>query len=249
MAELLVGDSFHPGGSRATNDLLHAAQLPRQARLLDVGCGLGVSARLAASEFGATVEAIDSSASIIERARARAGSDSVMWRRADATALPFGDASFDVVLAECVLSTVSRDAAVAELARVIRTGGSLLISDVTRQGRPVIGLEEHAVLGAALCVNEAWQDGELEQVLARYGLRIRRQWDRSDDILGLLERIEGRLAIAASVASRLDLPLDISEGLGALDLHEARALTRSVRAAVTAGTLGYFAAQVDHIAN
>ncbi|MFV2062902.1 MAG: class I SAM-dependent methyltransferase, partial [Chloroflexota bacterium] len=244
LAELLVGESFHPGGLSATRALLDAARAPRGAQLLDVGCGLGASARVAASEYGLRVEALDSSGAVIERARSRPGGDAIAWQTADLRELPYDDDSFDVVLAECVLSTAPRGRALAELARVLRPDGMLLVSDVQSRGRAIPGLDDHALLGAALCVNDAWSPGELERSVAAHGLVVRRRWDRSDDVLRLLERIEGRLLIAASVASRLQPALEIADGLGRLDVPEARVLAASVRAAVEAGELGYFAAIV-----
>lgn len=242
LAELLVGESFHPGGLGGTRVLLDAARSRRGDRLLDVGCGLGASARVAAAEYGLQVEAIDSSAEAIGRARERVGSSAVAWQTADLRELPYAVDDFDMVMAECVLSTAQRGPALAELARVLKPGGTLLLSDLERRGGPIPGLDEHALLGAALCVNDAWSPGELKDSVGRHGLAVQRQWDRSDDLLKLLERIEGRLLIAASVASRLRPTLQLVGGLGRLDVPEARVLVDSVRGAVEAGELGYFAA-------
>jgi arsenite methyltransferase len=235
LAELLIGESFHPGGLASSRRLLEAARFARGARLLDVGCGLGASARMAADDMGARVDALDASVAVLDRARERVegvGSQ-VTWHQADMAQLPFAAGAFDVVLAECVLSTTRRDEALAELARVLRPGGQLLLSDVTTTGGAIDGLADHAVLGAALCVSDAWQPGELERRLPVHGLQLQKRWDRSSDILRLVERIEGRLTIAASIAPGFEGPLDVAR---------ARGIAASVRTSVEAGDLGYFAA-------
>lgn len=244
VAELLVGESFHPGGLAGTRALLDAAHLSAGSRLLDLGCGPGASSRLAATEYGMDVDALDASAAVVDRARAHPDATTIDWHVGDLRALPFANDTFDAVLCECVLSTVPRPLALAEMARVLRPGGSMLVSDVVKTGEPIEGLDDHALLGAALCVNDAWLPGELPDVLLDQGLELQREWDRSEDVLRLVDRIEGRLVIAASVARRLEQPLELIDGFADLDLPRARALIRSVRAAVENGELGYFAALV-----
>ena len=212
LAEMLVGRSLHPGGLTATRALLDAAHLAPGDRLLDVGCGLGESARVAASAFGLRVDAVDASGSIVERASSRAGGTRVRWTVAALPDLPFEDASFDAVLAECVLSTVDRPAALAEIARVLRPGGTVLLSDVETDGSPSAGLE-HRVVGAALCVTDAWRPGEIDRTFAAAGLHITQRWDRSESIIELVDRIEARLSVV-DLAAR-DLGLDLSTLLGA----------------------------------
>ena len=130
LAELLVGDSFHPGGLASTERLLRASRLLPGASLLDIGCGLGASTRLAAGMFGLCVEAVDPSAPIVDRARARGGDARIRWSVGALPSLAVPAGLFDGVLAECVLSPVDRAAAVPELGRIIRPGGVLLLSDV-----------------------------------------------------------------------------------------------------------------------
>jgi len=246
IAELLVGDSFHPGGLESTRQLLRASGLQPGARLLDIGCGLGASARVAASEFGLQVEAVDPSAAVVDRAKTRAASARVRWSMAGLPALGFKDASFDGVLSECVLSTVDRSVALTEIARVVSPGGRLLISDVEAMGVAIPALG-HRIVGRALCVDDAWGPGEMDRLLPSAGFRIAERWDRSRAIAELADRIEARLGVAR-IAAR-DLGLDLAGLLTPSNgdagrpftLEAARDALEAVRTAVRDGTLRYTA--------
>ena len=99
--------------------------------VLDAACGTGRYALLLA-EAGARVAGIDSSEEMLALARRKADQlgSSVDLRHGDVARLPFPDDSFDLAvcaLAFCHLPDIG--AAVAELARVLRSGGRLVISD------------------------------------------------------------------------------------------------------------------------
>jgi arsenite methyltransferase len=102
-------------------------------RLLDIGCGPGfVCAELAAAvgREGA-VAGVDASTSMLALARRRlADHSNVSLREADAVRLPFDDASFDGAVSTQVYEYVADiDAALAELARVLKPGGRALVLD------------------------------------------------------------------------------------------------------------------------
>ena len=92
-------------------------------RVLEVGGGQGELAERMRDELGAEVTFVDISPRMVELARAR-GVDA---REGDAQELPFGDGSFDTVVAAWMLYHVPDvDRALAELARVLRPGGALI---------------------------------------------------------------------------------------------------------------------------
>lgn len=254
LAELLIGESLHPGGLESTRQLLAASRLKPAARLLDAGCGLGASSCVAAAEFGLQVDGMDASADVIARAESRQRTGRVQWHRADLLDLPCEPGTFDGILAECVLSTLPRADALAEMRRVLRSGGRLVMSDVEVSGVPIPALADHAVLGAALCVTDAWRAGELEQRLPAAGFVLERRWDRTSTILALVDRVEARLGLAV-VAAR-DMGLDLAmladaAGPGRLQPDgraEVRRLADEVRAAVQRGDLRYFAAVAKAVA-
>jgi len=105
------------------------AHCPR-GRALDVGCGTGVlAARLAGA--GYDMAGIDPSDGMLEVLRAR--TPAVEAVRADGTDIPFPDESFDLVLCVAVMHHIADPAAVratlAEMTRVTRPGGRILVWD------------------------------------------------------------------------------------------------------------------------
>lgn len=140
--------------THALDPELLAAYVPRAARVLDYGCGYGrLTAELTALGY-AEVHGVDPSRAMIERGRrAHPGLRS---RLAHQTAIPlpradgYADGSYDAALLFVVLNCVPDDAdqraIVRELARLVRPGGVLYVSDVPVQGDPrnVRRYDEHA---------------------------------------------------------------------------------------------------------
>ena len=110
--------------------LMRRAGLPDRPRILDAGCGTGRNL----AEFGAlgTAQGVDPSPSAIEFCRRR-GLTGV--EAAGIEALPFGDGSFDLILATDVLEHVERDDLAASELRRVAAPGALLV--VTVSGLPL----------------------------------------------------------------------------------------------------------------
>lgn len=105
-----------------------AAAVTRGARVLDVGCGTG-NASLAAARRGAVVTGLDPAARLVDVARKRAGAEGleVSFVNGEAGALPFADASFDVVLSVfAVIFAPDPAGAATELLRVAKPGGAIV---------------------------------------------------------------------------------------------------------------------------
>jgi SAM-dependent methyltransferase len=100
---------------------------------LDLGCGTGFSTeRLLAKQPGVIWQGVDASAAMLDLARAKPALAGVRWRQAGAEALPFADASFDVVVAAFSWHWFGAGAG-REVRRVLRPGGWLLASVPVRR--------------------------------------------------------------------------------------------------------------------
>jgi arsenite methyltransferase len=133
---LLLGDSYDPGGLALTRRLAGALGLSPGDRVLDVASGRGATALLLAREYGLQVQGVDLSAANVAlaegAARAAGLADRVSFLRGDAEQLPHGDGLFDAVMCECAFGTFpDKPTAAAELARVLRPGARVGITDVT----------------------------------------------------------------------------------------------------------------------
>lgn len=124
---------IHPGGWRATQQLLDWADIAAGERVLDAGCGVATTAIEVVRRHDATVTALDIAPVMLDRARhhvARAGlADRVSVEEGDIQDLPYPDATFDCVLAEAVTMFVDRPRAARELVRVCRPGGRVLATE------------------------------------------------------------------------------------------------------------------------
>ncbi|MBD0316460.1 MAG: methyltransferase domain-containing protein [Nitrospiraceae bacterium] len=106
------------------------------SQFLDVGCGSGQLALIAARD-GLRVTGVDIAGNLVERARVRAESEGLEARfeEADAEALPFKDASFDVVATLIGAMFAPRpDLVAGELLRVCSPGGTVAMANWTPQG-------------------------------------------------------------------------------------------------------------------
>lgn len=108
--------------------LCTAAGLAPGQSVLDVGCGTGIIARTAADLVApdGSVTGLDLNDAMLTVAR-RVRPD-LDWRRGDAGSLPFRDCTFDAVLSQMALMFVpDRPAAMSEMARVARPGGTVAV--------------------------------------------------------------------------------------------------------------------------
>ena len=111
---------------------LVAAAVPRAGeRVLDLACGTGIVARLAAPAVGLAgrITGVDSNEQMLAVARSLPDSQGITWRVGTATALPFADQTFDLVLCQQGLPFFpDRAAALREMARVLVPGGRVALT-------------------------------------------------------------------------------------------------------------------------
>ena len=120
--------------------LVRYARVAGGQEVLDVGTGTGVVA-ITARNMGAKVTGLDLTPALLAQARESAtlaGHHDIAWHEGDAEALPFQDASFDVVLSQFGHMFAPRpEVAVSEMLRVLKPGGTIAFA--TWPGEQLIG--------------------------------------------------------------------------------------------------------------
>jgi SAM-dependent methyltransferase len=175
------GHSIGSPEERAAWDRVLDRVLPRGGVLeaLDIGCGTGfLSLEFAAR--GHRVTGVDFSSAMLEMARAKAAADeiAICFEKADAEALPFAAASFDLVASRHLLWTLPHpEAAIDEWIRILRPGGRLLVVDgeAAPDTRPepldnARRSAEYQAIGDRLPFLGGRPQAEIERLLAAHGL-------------------------------------------------------------------------------
>ena len=174
--------------------LEHAALSPGED-VLDVGCGTGTLAVAAArAAAGVKVTGLDADPAILARARRRASAEGLEIRfdEAMSTELPYADASFDVVLSTLFFHHLRDDAkrrTAAELVRVLRPGGRVVIGDLGRPQDPIMRIAVRATVQLLDGVETTALNvrGELPDVLAGANLQDVTVRDRARTPTGTYE--------------------------------------------------------------
>lgn len=213
IVEYLLGQSFHPGGTKLTRQLASATLVSPNSEVLDVACGNGSSAHLIAADFGATVTGCDYSAVNLERASRAAGRDrKTQFVRGSAEHLPFAPESFDVTLCECSLCLFENmDTALQQIRRVLKPGGRIGISDFFLNAPVPDSLD--GLLGKVLCVAGAPSVDGYREALSRAGFEFIRIRTVNGTLADMIKRIRNRFKLLAATNSTaaLMLPSDFGD--------------------------------------
>lgn len=104
--------------------------VPREARILDVGCGTGVLlGRLFAAHPGSRLSGVDSAPQMLDIARKRLP-EGIELREASAEHLPYPEAAFDIVVSTSMFHYLpDPNLALREMERVLRPGGTVVVTD------------------------------------------------------------------------------------------------------------------------
>jgi arsenite methyltransferase len=236
LARFLLGDSFHPGGLDLTRQLGQMLGLGSASRVLDVACGKGTTAVYLAKEFGCTIVGVDYGYRNVETARSLVRIEHlesrVQFDRSDAESLPFSEASFDAVICECAFCTFPDKVATAkEFFRVLRRGGQVGISDLTREGE--LPKELNGLLAWISCIGDAQPIEGYTAFLRGAGFSVGSVEERSDALEEMTNQIRLKLLGAEIMTglNKLQLP--------GLDLEAAKRMVKSAMVAVKQGQLGY----------
>jgi len=182
------------------------------------------------------VDGVDLGAESVERARAAAAAEGlgerVRFTVGDAERLPFDDATFDAVVCECAFCTFpDKPTAAAELARVLRPGGRVGITDVTVEPGALDG-ELRSLAGWAACIADARPLEEYVEILRAAGLSAVHTERHDDALARMVDQIDARLRMLRAVGSA-------QPALAGIDWDAALRMTGLAAEAVRAGAAGY----------
>ena len=205
--DLMPVDEFHTRGRQATREMAELVNLKSTDRVLDVGCGLGGTARHLAEEYECHVTGIDLTEAYITVGSKLTEmvklSDRVDLRHAGALDLPFEAETFDVIWTQHVqMNIADKNRFYSEIARVLKSGGRFLVHDVFSNSgdKPVYPVPWADDESMSVLVTES----EARTLIEDAGMKIN-QW---------VVKLEASVAFFDRVLSRID-----AKGHAPLGIH------------------------------
>ena len=189
-------DEFHIGGRESTHEVAELAKLKASDLVLDVGCGLGGTARYLSEKFKCNVVGIDLTEEYISIGKKLTEfvglSDRVELRHGSALNIPYEDESFDIVWTEHVqMNIADKNRFYSEIARVLKPGGRLLFHDI------FLGLGDPPIYPTPWAENEsisALTTGrETRFIIEQVGLKIDQWLIKVQESIEFFQRILARI--------------------------------------------------------
>jgi len=192
-------DEFHTRGRAATREVAEMANLKASDLVLDVGCGLGGTARYLSEHYKCHVKGIDLTEEYISAgtkltAFANQG-DRVELIYGSALDLPYEDERFDIVMTQHVqMNIVDKHRFYSEIARVLKPGGRFMFHDVFRSSGetplyPVPWAEDESI---SAMVTEAEAHSTIESVQLKVDHWIGKGQESVKFFKRVLARIEAK---------------------------------------------------------
>lgn len=218
-ADLKLVDEFHTGGMEATEALLEPLAIMSEMEVLDVGSGIGGTARFIADRYGARVEGIDLTPEFVDVATALSQlvglSDKTSFRVGSALEMPVADSSFDLATMMHVGMNISdKTALFAEVFRKLRPGGRFALFDIMATGEgkirfpaPWAGLAQDSFVDAP----QVYRDAALAA-----GFTAVSERDRGDYAVAFFQKV---MAAAAKAESPPPIGLHLLMGDGAQERY------------------------------
>jgi len=180
--------------------------------VLDLGCGAGIDLLLAAKKVGPSgrVIGVDMTDEMITRAReiiSESGMKNIEVRKGLIEELPVDSGSIDWVISNCVINlSPEKERVFAEIARVLRPGGRMIVSDVIAQDLPERVTENLALYNccvAGAISEEAYSQGLQSAGLVDVEIRERIEYDLAQ-LGGLIENDKRTFEGSATCCSGFD---------------------------------------------
>lgn len=229
LKDLAALDQFHVGGLDDSRLMAQKADFKAGERVLDVGGGLGGTARLLATEYGCDVTVFD-----LMEAYCRVGdmltkrmnlTQQVHFRQGNALDMPFDNQSFDAVWTQhSSMNIADKQGLYTQIHRVLRSGGKLVMHEVTAG---IVQPVRFPVMWARdVSMSFLIPPDDLQNLLIQAGFEVQNWEDVTDQSLVWLEKrvTTGQKAGANPLGLQLLLGDDLGTLLGnlLLNLREGR---------------------------
>ena len=195
--QLSTVDEFHVGGREATAAVAEQMPLRPGMRLLDIGCGVGGPARYFAVVHQCDVTGIDLTEDFVRAAQAltkRVGlTERTHFQQGSALQMPFANDSFDgAYLFHVGMNIADKKRLFAEIARVLRPGGTIAVFDFMRVGPGEFSFPAPWASSASESSVATLED--YRSAIAAAGLQLTAERSRRDFGIEFLERMRKRAA-------------------------------------------------------
>lgn len=225
-ADLAAVDEFHFRGREATLELAAQMGLNVDARVVDIGSGLGGPARTLAETYGCHVTGIDLTEAFCTAAAVLSSwvalDELTAFQQGDATAMPFADAAFDAAMSLHVgMNIPAKDELYREAHRVLKPGGVFAVYDIL-QGEggavpfPVPWAREASISHLA-------SPDEMAALLTAAGFKILARADSSEESRKWLEA-RGRQKAAADAPQQVTTQVLFGDDFALMVRNQLQAL-------------------------
>lgn len=128
MANTIGITVLHPGGYKATDNILSMINIDNNSYVLDLACGAGTTSFYLSKKYDCTITGIDLSESLINSAKSRLSNynkkEKINFDVADALNIPYPDNTFDAVIAQAFFILIdNKEKVLEEIYRVLKPGG------------------------------------------------------------------------------------------------------------------------------
>ena len=224
--DLAPVDEFHVGGRQASEHILGQLGLTQGQHVLDVGCGLGGSARFAAIRYGCQVTGLDLTEEFVTTGQVLCDwvglADRVALRQGSAVAMPFEAGAFDAAyMLHVGMNIADKDRLCEEVHRVLRPGASFGIYDLMRKGEGDLAYPVPWAQTPEISVVSAPQD--YRRALVKVGFTVTNERNRGEFRLWLFENLKARIAKADGPA-----PLGLHILMGETAPQKVANMTRNI---------------------
>jgi arsenite methyltransferase len=183
--EQATGGMMRPGGLDLTARAMDYCAFAPGSRIVDVGCGTGVTVEYLCHVRELDAIGVDSSSILIERGLQR--NTELRFIRSGGEKLPIPSGTMDGILVECSLSVITnRQQALAEFCRVLTPDGKLIITDLYVRGTPP---KDIGLLPASSCFAGMMTREQLLATLSDHGFAIELWEDHSDKLQDFVIRM------------------------------------------------------------